>query len=242
MQEIHGKVAFITGGTKGIGYGIAEAFLRNGMDVAITGRTQVSVDKAVTQLNASGNDRGSAIGVAADVRDLDSMQAASKLVLEKLGKIDVVIANAGVGYFKPVQDLSVEEWQKTIDTNLTGVFYTLKATVEQLIDHSGYFITISSLAGTNFFANGSAYNASKFGLTGFTQAVMLDLRKHGVKVSTIMPGSVSTYFNDHTPGPEDAWKIQQEDLGEIAVDLLRMHPRTLPSKIEVRPSIPPSAQ
>jgi short-subunit dehydrogenase len=96
------------------------------------------------------------------------------------------------------------------------------------------------LAGTNFFEKGSAYNASKFGLTGFTQAVMLDLRQYGIKVSTIMPGSVSTYFNGNMPDENDAWKIQIQDIGELVVNLIKMNPRTLPSKIEVRPSMPPT--
>ncbi|RYG03608.1 MAG: SDR family NAD(P)-dependent oxidoreductase, partial [Chitinophagaceae bacterium] len=129
----------------------------------------------------------------------------------------------------------------TIDTNLTGVFYSIKASLEAIKKTKGYIFTISSLAGANFFAGGSAYNASKFGLTGFTQAVMLDLRKHGIKVSTIMPGSVSTYFNDHQPNDtSDAWKIQPEDLGQLVVDMLKMPARTLPSKVEIRPTTPAS--
>ena len=115
----------------------------------------------------------------------------------------------------------------------------IKVSLEHLKKSKGYLITIASLAGTNFFKFGSAYNASKFGLVGFTQAVMLDVREHGVKVSTIMPGSVSTYFNNHTPNDADAWKIQPEDIGQMVADLLHLNPRTLPSKIEVRPSLPP---
>ena len=131
-----------------------------------------------------------------------------------------------------------EQWNDIININLTGVFNTVKASVESIKKSEGYIITIASLAGTNFFAQGSAYNASKFGLVGFTQAIMLDLRKYGVKVSTIMPGSVSTYFNDHTPNDADAWKIQPEDIAELTMNILNMNPRTLPSKIEVRPSRP----
>ncbi|MEL7342306.1 MAG: SDR family NAD(P)-dependent oxidoreductase, partial [Bacteroidota bacterium] len=148
--------------------------------------------------------------------------------------------NAGVGKFASIEDLSPADWNAIIDINLTGVFHTVKASVEAIKASKGYIFTIASLAGTNFFKNGSAYNASKFGLVGFTQAIMLDLRQHGVKVSTIMPGSVATHFNDHEPSEKDAWKIQPEDIGQIVVDLLEMHPRTLPSKVEVRPSIPPS--
>ncbi|MEM7187359.1 MAG: SDR family oxidoreductase [Bacteroidota bacterium] len=239
MEQLFGKVALITGGSKGIGYGVAEAFLKQGMNVAITGRNMATVREALGSLNSHGHDGSYAIGLEADVRDFESMQHVVKQIDEEFGKLDVVIANAGVGHFAPIQDLSVAQWQETIDINLTGVFYTIKAAVDALIKSKGYFISISSLAGTNFFANGSAYNASKFGLTGFTQAVMLDLRDEGVKVSTIMPGSVSTYFNKNTPSEKGVWKIQIEDIGQMSVDLLRMHPRTLPSKIEVRPSQPP---
>ena len=125
-----------------------------------------------------------------------------------------------------------------VNTNLTGAFFTLKATVEALKESKGYYMTLASLAGTNFFAAGSGYNATKFGVVGFTQAAMLDLRKYHIKVSTIMPGSVASHFNDHTPTEGDGWKIQPEDIGELVVDLLKMHPRTLPSKIEVRPTRP----
>jgi NAD(P)-dependent dehydrogenase (short-subunit alcohol dehydrogenase family) len=233
------KVAFITGGSKGIGYGIAKALLEQGVHVAITSRSKASAEEASATLNALGFG-ARAIGVQADVRDFESQQAAIAQVLKEFSQIDIVIANAGLGHFASIEDLTVKQWQETIDTNLTGVFYTIKSTVDALKASKGYFITISSLAGTNFFAKGSAYNASKFGLTGFTQSVMLDLRQYGVKVSTIMPGSVSTYFNGNNPDDTDAWKIQIEDIGELVVDLIKMNPRTLPSKIEVRPTMPPS--
>ena len=155
-----------------------------------------------------------------------------------MGSIDLVIANAGLGHFAPVHQLSVEQWHETINTNLNGVFYTLKVFAQSLMEHQGYFISISSLAGTNFFAGGSAYNASKFGVTGFTQAAMLDLRDYGVKMTTIMPGSVATYFNDHVPNDDDYCKIQKEDLGQFVIQLISMHPRSLPSKIELRPTMP----
>ena len=177
-----------------------------------------------------------------DVRNYDDMSRASDRAMQALGPIDCVIANAGLGHFAPVHEMSLEHWHQTIDTNLTGVFYTLKVLAESLIAHQGYFMSISSLAGTNFFAGGSAYNASKFGVTGFTQAAMLDLRSYGVKMTTIMPGSVSTYFNNHMPDDSDHWKIQKEDLGQIVVQLLSMHPRSLPSKIELRPTQPPSVK
>jgi len=242
MQNIRGKVALITGGTKGIGYGIAEALLKQGVNVAITSRSQKAADTAAKDLNSKGYDSASAIGIAADVRSFESQEQAVKATLEAFGKLNVVVANAGLGHFGSIEEMSVKNWNEVIDTNLTGAFYSLKSSVAALKETKGYYISISSLAGTNFFEGGTAYNASKFGVTGFTQAAMLDLRKHEIKVSTIMPGSVSTHFNGNEPSEEGAWKIQIEDIGKLVVDLLQMNPRTLPSKIEVRPSVPPSAR
>ena len=239
MESLASKVVFITGGTKGIGYGIAQALMKEGYNIAITGRDKETATQAAKKLNTEWNEKSYAIGLEADVRDYESQLAAVQTVVSEFGRVDIVIANAGLGYFGSVEDISVSQWNETIETNLTGPFFTLKASLEQLKKNKGYFISISSLAGTNFFKGGSAYNASKFGLTGFTQAAMLDLREYGIKVSTIMPGSVSTYFNNHVPNEEDAWKIQIEDIGVIVLGLLKMNPRTLPSKIEVRPTVPP---
>ncbi len=238
MTILDGKTALITGGTKGIGYGIAEAMIHKGMKVAITGRTQATVDEAVKALNKL--KAGHCIGIEADVRSFESQEQAVAAVLKEWGQLDVLIANAGVGHFAKIGDLSIEQWNQTIDVNLTGVFYSVKSSLEALKASKGYIITIASLAGTNFFAKGSAYNASKFGLVGFTQALMLDVRQDDIKVSTVMPGSVSTYFNNRIPSEKDAWKIQSEDIGQIVVDLLQMPARTLPSKVEVRPSKPPT--
>ena len=232
----HIRTALVTGGSKGIGYGVAEALVKSGVKVAVTSRSQEAADKAAQQLN--GIKEGYAIGMAADVRSLESQQAVADAVVNQWERLDYVIANAGVGHFAPIQELTPEQWQETIDINLTGVFNTAKATIAALKKTEGYFISIASLAGTNFFEKGSAYNASKFGLVGFSQAIMLDLRGEGIKVSTIMPGSVATEFADHSPSDADAWKIQPEDIGKLVIDLLSMHPRTLPSKIEVRPTIP----
>lgn len=227
------KVAYITGGTKGIGLGIAKALQDRGITVAISGRDQNVAKEVAQQLSDSGV---SAYGVGSDVKNFEDEKNAVAEIVKKFGRIDYVIANAGMGVFKPVDELSLEDWSAMIDTNLTGIFHTLKATVEELKKTEGYFITISSLAGTNFFENGAGYNASKFGAVGFTQAAMLDLRKYNIKVSTIMPGSVSTHFNGNEPSGKDAWKIQPEDIGQIVSDLLHMNPRALPSKIEVRPA------
>lgn len=230
MSTLKGKVALITGGTKGIGYGIAEALLKAGMRVAITGRTKETAAEAAKSLGVN------AMGIQADVKDLESQEQAVANVIAAFGKLDVLIANAGVGHFAAIEDLSVSQWEDTIDTNLTGVFLSVKASLEAIKKTKGYIMTISSLAGTNFFAKGTAYNASKFGLTGFTQALMLDVRNDDVKVTTIMPGSVSSHFGGRSPEDGKDWRIQPEDLGQIVLDLLNMHPRALPSKIEVRPS------
>lgn len=230
------KTAFITGGSKGIGYGIAEVLVREGWKVAITGRQAASVEVAFKKLNAIKD--GSAIGLVTDVKNFEQQKTAVEKTIKTFGQLDALIANAGVGYFGSIETLEPKLWHETIDTNLTGVFYSVKACYEALKKSKGYIITIGSLAGSNFFAGGSSYNASKFGLLGFTQAVMLDARAHNIKVSTIMPGTVATEFNNHTPNDQDAWKIQPEDIGQLVLDLLKMNPRTLPSKIEVRPSIP----
>ena len=230
------KTALITGGSKGIGYGIAEALIRDGIRVAIKSRSQQNADEAANALNKIRE--GYALAIESDVRNLASQEKSVQTVLDQWGRLDYFIANAGVGHFAPIQELSAELWQETIDINLTGVFFSAKASIAALTESKGYFINIASLAGTNFFANGTAYNASKFGLVGFSQAMMLDVRNAGVKVTTIMPGSVATYFNNHEPSDKDAWKIQPEDIGQIVSDLIKMPARTLPSKIEVRPTTP----
>lgn len=237
METLKNKTVLITGGNKGIGYGVAESLMKEDCKVAITSRSKESADEAASRLNKIG--KGEAIGLVVDVRNAGDQQKAVDAIIKKWGSLDVLIANAGVGYFSSIESLTNEQWQETIDTNLTGVFYSIKASLPALKNSKGYIITMASLAGTNFFANASAYNASKFGLVGFSQAVMLDVRAHGIKVTTIMPGSVATNFNNHQPTAADAWKIQPEDIGQMVVDLLKMNPRTLPSKIEVRPSITP---
>ena len=239
MENLNTKVALITGGTKGIGYGIAECLLEEGVRVAITGRIDATAKEAAGKLNETTKSNGKAMGIEADVRDFESQEKAVNAVLKEFGRLDIVIANAGLGHFGPVDNLSIEQWKETMDTNLTGPFFTLKASIDELKKNKGYYITISSLAGTNFFEGGAAYNASKFGVTGFTQAVMLDLRKYGIKVTTIMPGSVSTNFNGNNPENNDSWKIQKEDIGRLVVDILKMPGNVLPSKIEIRPSMPP---
>ena len=234
-NNLKDKVAYITGGSRGIGYGIAKTLLHNGMKVAITSRTMSAATEAAESLSKNPS---KILALESNVSSLASETKAIKATIDHFGRLDVLVANAGVGHFASIDNLTEEDWKNTIDTNLTGVFNSVKAGIEALKKSKGYIITIASLAGINFFENGAAYNASKFGLVGFTQAIMLDLRKHGIKVTTIMPGSVATHFNNHIPADADAWKIQPEDIGQMVADLLNMNPRTLPSKIEVRPSMP----
>ena len=230
-MKLKDKVAYITGGSKGIGLGVAKALVRAGLKVAISGRNLDDVQRAAAEIGGN-----NVLAIQADVRNFqDEVNAVSKIV-DKFGKLDVVIANAGLGIFAPIDELSLDDWNAMIETNLTGAFHTLKASVNQLKDTKGYYISISSLAGTNFFAQGAGYNASKFGVVGFTQAAMLDLRTHDIKTTTIMPGSVTSHFNGHEPNDADAWKIQPEDIGQMIVDLLNLNANVLPSKIEVRPT------
>lgn len=233
-MNLKNRVAYITGGSKGIGYGVAEKLIAAGLKVAISGRTLEAVQKAAQRL---GNEE-TVLALQSDVTKHGDEEAAIQKILNHWGQLDIVLANAGVGHFAPVDEMSEEHWHQMINTNLNGVFHTLKASVDALKASKGYYMTLASLAGTNFFPSGAGYNATKFGVVGFTQAAMLDLRKYDIKVSTIMPGSVATHFNNNEPDEKDSWKIQPEDIGELVLDLLKMHPRTLPSKIEVRPSRP----
>lgn len=230
------KVVYITGGSKGIGLGTAQYLLNKGYKVAISSRNLSSAQQAVQSFKA---DKEDILALQSDVRNAEDEKNAVRQILNKWGRLDVLVANAGVGHFAPIDELTSKQWSEVIDTNVTGVFNSVKACVDEIKKTKGYIITIASLAGTYFSEKGTAYNASKFAMVGFTQALMLDLRQHDVKVTTIMPGSVTSHFNNHVPSAEDAWKIQPEDIGEMVYDLLKMNPRVLPSKIEVRPAKPP---
>ena len=234
------KTAYITGGSKGIGFGIAEALVKEGLHVAITARTQPDLKIAEKQLKAIG--KGDVLTIQSDAGNMENEERAVQQVLDTWGRLDYCIANAGIGRLIPIDEMTAEVWNSVIGTNLTGVFNTVKAAIPALKKSKGYIITMASLAGTNFFEEGAAYNASKFGVVGFSQAIMLDLRPYEIKVTTIMPGSVATFINGQTPSEKDVWKIQPEDIGQMVVDLIRMNPRTLPSKVEVRPAVPPSAR
>jgi NAD(P)-dependent dehydrogenase (short-subunit alcohol dehydrogenase family) len=233
--ELRGKVAVVTGSTKGIGYAIAEALARAGADVVVSARNESEVRDAAVRLESVGP--GRTAGVACDVRRHDDVKRLIGAAVE-LGGVDILVNNAGVGVFGTVDGMSPEEWHSVIGTNLDGVFFCCHEAIPHLRRGGGWIINIGSLAGRNAFAGGAAYNASKFGLLGFSEAMMLDVRHDDIRVTCIMPGSVATHFNNHQPGDADAWKIQPEDIAQIVMDLIAMPARTLPSKIEVRPSRP----
>ena len=231
------KICLVTGATKGIGRAIAKTLLEDGFDVAICGRTEGAVNRAVRELHAETG--GKVAGKAADVRRHEEVTGLFQFVDRAFGGLDVLVNNAGLGVFRPVSDLSVEDWQLTLETNLSGVFYCCREAFPRFQTRGGgYIVNISSLAGINPFAGGSAYNASKFGLNGFSEAMMLDKRYDNVRVSYIMPGSVATEFAGRGADSGADWKIHSEDIAEIVRVLLCTPERTLISRVEVRPSKP----
>ena len=236
--DLKGRVAVVTGSSKGIGYAIAEAMVDAGADVVVSARNEAEVQTAAERLGGRGG--GRALGVPCDVRRAEDVQRLIGRAVEAFGGLDILVNNAGVGAFAPIDELSAERWKQVLETNLDGVFYGCQAAVPHLEQRGGgWIINVGSLAGKNPMPGGTAYNASKFGLLGFSEALMLDVRDRGIRVTCLMPGSVATYFNDHTPSEADAWKIQPEDLAQIVLDLLAIPERTLPSRIEIRPTRPP---
>ncbi|MCU1273372.1 MAG: short-chain dehydrogenase/reductase [Bryobacterales bacterium] len=230
-----GKNAVVTGGTRGIGRAIAESLLRAGAAVAICGRTRESVDRAVAELKQATG--GEVLGEPADVSKWDQVEVFFETVRSRFGSLDILVNNAGVGVFRGIQELTLEDWRNTIDLNLTGVFHCCHHALPLLRKRgSGYIIQISSLAGINAFAGGAAYCASKFGLNGFSESIMQDLRYENIRVSYIMPGSVDTGFSPRSSRAD--WKIAPEDVAEVVLSLLRMPERTLVSRVEMRPSKP----
>jgi NAD(P)-dependent dehydrogenase (short-subunit alcohol dehydrogenase family) len=229
------KVAIVTGGSRGIGRAIAESLLSEGASVAICGRTQASVTDAVNTLSAKG---GRVVGKDLDVSNAESVTRFFQLVDEQLGGLDILVNNAGIGIFRSVADLSFNDWKATLDTNLSGVFYCCHEAVPRMRHRGGgTIVNVSSLAGRNPFAGGAAYNASKFGLNGFSEALMLDHRYDKIRVSYVMPGSVDTEFGGHAASA--SWKISPEDVADAVMLVLRMPERTTISRIEMRPSLPP---
>jgi NAD(P)-dependent dehydrogenase (short-subunit alcohol dehydrogenase family) len=237
MESLSGKTAVITGGTRGIGRAIAERLLREGCEIAICGRTKESTDRAVTAMKPLGR----IVGHAADVSQVDAVRKFFTAVERDLGSLDILINNAGQGSFRKVVEMTDEDWRRNIELNLNGAFYCAREALARFQKRGGgSIVNISSLAGKNAFSGGAGYNASKFGLNGFSEAMMLDHRHDNVRVTSIMPGSVATDFSG---GPSDrsgdtSWMIAPEDIAEIVTTVLRMPVRTMVSSVEVRPSRP----
>jgi NAD(P)-dependent dehydrogenase (short-subunit alcohol dehydrogenase family) len=233
-QFLANQVAVVTGATRGIGLEIARQLAQAGARVVICGTKPESTAEAVTELARSTG--GQIAGQACDVRDRAQVKSLFDLATSQFGGIDIVVNNAGIGVFTPLAKLAVEDWHRVIETNLTGVFHCSQEGLSRFGTKGGYIFQIGSLAGKNPFAGGAVYNASKFGLNGFSEAMMLDHRYDNVRVTTICPGSVNTEF---VPGaPSATWKIQPEDIADIVLSLLRLPARTLVSYVEVRPSQP----
>lgn len=235
--QLKHKIVVVTGGTKGIGYAIAEALVRSGASVFVTARTQADVSAAVAELSK----HGKAAGGDCDVRDEDQVKSMLTDCERVFGGVDILINNAGVGYMnKTVGEMPPDEFRQTIETNLLGVFYACHYAIPLIKKRGGgYIINISSLAGQNAHPRMAAYNASKFGLNGFTESLMQEVRHDNIKVSYICPGSVNTEFGGDTISNEKSWQLQPNDIAQVVLDLLRMNDRALPSKIEIRPAKPP---
>ncbi len=233
MPNLTGKVAVVTGSTKGIGLAIAERMINEGAAVVISARTESEVQDVAARLG----DR--AIGIPCDVADPVACQRLVDQAVERLGRLDVLVNNAGFGIFKSIADMTVEEWRRQIDVNLGGVFYCSKAALPHLsATGDGFIINIGSLAGRNFFAGGTGYNAAKAGLVGLTEAMMLDVRYDDVRVSVIMPGSVNTYFRGKEQSAERSWPLEADDCALTVVQLLDYPKGAHVSRIEMRPSQP----
>ena len=231
------KCAVVTGGTKGIGYAIAEKLLEAGAKVFICARNKTELKRALSDLSQ----KGKAEGETCDVRSEDQVRMMLEECERVFGGIDILVNNAGIGIIgKTVEEMSGVEFRQTLETNLFGVFYACHYAVPMMKKRGGgYIINISSLAGQNAHPRMAAYNASKFGLNGFSEALMQEVREDNIKLSYICPGSVNTHFGGDQPSEEKSWQLQAEDIAQIALDLLNMDERALPSKIEIRPSKPP---
>ena len=237
-MNLSGKTAIVTGGTKGIGRAIAEALVGEGVSVCIGARKQNEIDEAVEALSKRG--KGRAVGFVCDVRNYQQVKALTNHVVEQFGGLDILINNAGIGTFETVEETSPEDFRAVLETNLFGVFYCCHEAIPAMKKRGGgYIINISSLAGANPHPRMAAYNASKFGLNGFSEALMQEIRHDNIKVSYIMPGSVNTEFGGDSPGSEKSWQLRPQDIARVVIDLLNHDDRALPSRVEIRPSKPP---
>lgn len=237
-MNLKGKTAIVTGGTKGIGRAVSEALLREGVNVCISARHANEIEETASALGETGE--GQITGAVADVRDYDEVKALVQHAVDEFGGVDILVNNAGIGKFGKLEETSPEDFRAVLETNLFGVFYCCHEAIPEMKQRGGgYIINISSLAGTNAHPKMTAYNASKFALNGLSEALMQEVRHDNIKVSYIMPGSVNTYFNDGEPDANNTWELQPEDIARVVLDLLHHDERSLPSRVEIRPSKPP---
>ena len=235
-MSLAGKTAIVTGGSRGIGLAVAGALLRQGANVAILGTTEAGSSAAAEALRRQAGDR--VIGLRADVRRVGDVESAFSTAAGRFGGIDILVNNAGVGGFIPVADMTVDDWHKVIDTNLTAVFYCCRTALPHLRKRGGWIINISSLASKNPFPNGAAYCASKAALNAFSESLMQEVRYDGIRVAYVLPGSVNTGFGG-LPNTKSEWALSPEDVAEVVTDLIAHPARSLPSRVEIRPSQPP---
>lgn len=237
-MNLTNKTAIVTGGTKGIGRAIAESLLREGVSVCLSARNEREIDEVVNSLSSFGH----VTGFKADVRVYEQVKALIDHTVKELGGLDILVNNAGVGTFRTtVDETSPEDFRAVLETNLFGVFYCCHEAIPRMKERGGgYIINISSLAGANPHPRMAAYNASKFGLNGFSEALMQEVRHDNIKVSYIMPGSVNTEFGGDTPSDEKSWQLTPADIARVVIDLLHHDVRSLPSRVEIRPSRPPA--
>ncbi|HJU55992.1 MAG TPA: SDR family oxidoreductase [Pyrinomonadaceae bacterium] len=237
-MSLNGKTAIVTGSTKGIGRAIAEALVREGVNVCVSARNSDEVERAVSEMADAGE--GLVTGAVCDVRDYEEVKALFEHAATEFGGVDVLVNNAGIGLFGRVDEMSPEDFRAVIETNLFGVFYCCREAIPRMKERGGgYIINISSLAGTNAHPQMAAYNASKFGLNGFSEALMQEVRHDGIRVSYVMPGSVNTYFGNDEPDESQSWQLQPDDIARAVLDLLNTNERGLLSRVEIRPSRPP---
>ena len=233
-SALTGKVAFITGGSRGIGYATAKAFVSQGASVAIVGTDQGRLDAAVGELG------GAVFGVRADVARHEDVERAISTTVSRFRRLDVLVNNAGIGVYRPVAEMTVDEWDRTFATNVNGMFYCCRAALPHLRQHAGWIINISSLSSTGPFATGAAYCASKSAVNTFSDVLMQEVRYDGVRVACVLPGSVNTGFGGRA-NTKSEWALQPEDVAEMIVDLVAFPPRSLPSRVEIRPAQPKKA-
>jgi len=239
MANLEGRAALVTGASRGIGRAIAEALIDAGVNVAISARTATDVEAAAAALDGRSGS-GRALGVTGDVRKHEDCRRMVSEAVAEFGRLDILVNNAGIGAFEAVEDMAVETWDAVIETNLSGVFYCTHEAMPHLKSaNGGWVINIGSLAGKNAFPRGSVYNASKFGLIGFSEALMQEVRYDDVRVSYIMPGSVATEFGGRNADEGADWRIASEDVARAVMDVLSYPGRSLTSRIELRPSKPP---